>query len=384
MKKSSSYFFVLLCLLFIECKQKHIDKEVDIPVKLHPVDPGIAEKVYASKIFDSIVYIPLETTAQAIVGEITKVEIIDSLIYCLDRQTHAIWCFNQKGKYVNHIHKRGQGPGEYVSIFDFTVDRLNNLIAILDRNTKKILWYTLSGKFVKSTKLEVSPSNFGLLNDNKILAYTRGVDIFMKGNDGTLGYNYFIIDSTGKTDAYFPYNDVTDNLVGNKIMEVNDNKVLATYAANDIIYEFDMDGNLTLKHVIDFGKYRIPLEKTKDEKYTRELFSNPQYAQRASVYYSDNYFLVTYSFEGRVRFWLCNNKNDKNIVGSFLENDIDFISLADPTPLTVRDNKIYYLKDAYFILKQKHDGKPAYLNIPTLSSLKEDDNAVLMIGYLKF
>jgi hypothetical protein len=370
--------------LCFECKQKHIAKEIDAPVKLHPVDPGIAEKVYASKIFDSIVYVPLETTDQAIVGRITKLEAADSLLYFLDRQTNTIWCFNQKGQYVSHIHKQGQGPGEYITISDFAVDKVNNLIAVLDRSMRKILWYTFSGNFVKSMKIEISPSDFGLLNDNKILAYTRGADLFMKGNDGTLGYNYFIIYSTGKTDAYFPYNNATDNLTGNKVIDINDNKVLATYASNDTVYEFNMDGNLMLKHVFDFGKYRIPLEKAKDEEYAFELFSNPQYASRGSVYYSSDYFLITYGFENRVRFWLCNNKNNKHINGSFLENDIDFISLANPTPIMIRKNKVYYLKDVDFIVKQKHDGKPAYLNIPILSSLKEDDNPVLMIGYLKF
>jgi hypothetical protein len=358
---------------------------VDTPVKSHTIDPGKAEKVYASKIFDSIAYVPLETTDAAIVGRITKMEVTDSLIYMLDQQTKTIWCFDQKGKYVSHIHKLGQGPGEYVSLFDFAIDRINNYIVILDRSAgAKILWYTFSGEFVKSRRLEVFADKFGLFNDGKILAYTRGSDLFLKNNDGTLGFNYFVIDSAGKIDAYFPYNDDMDDLIINKIIEINDGKILATYAANDTVYEFNGDGNLILKHVIDFGKYRIPVEKSLNKNHAHEIRNNPKYAHRDIVFYSGNYTFLTYSFERRVRFVLRNNKTDKNIIGNFLENDIDYVSLANPEPIMIRDNKLYYLRDAYFVIKQKHDGKPAYLNIPALSAIKEDDNPVLMIGYLKF
>jgi hypothetical protein len=81
---------------------------------------------------------------------------------------------------------------------------------------------------------------------------------------------------------------------------------------------------------------------------------------------------------------LRNNKADKSIIGNFLENDIDFISLANPEPLKIQDNKVYYFRDADFIIKQKHDGKPAFLNIPSLFTLDNEDNPVLMVGHLKF
>jgi hypothetical protein len=365
MKKIVTYFLFLLCLLCFGCKQKHSVDAVNTDITVHSVDLDKAGKVYASEIFDSIVYVPLETTDVALLGRITKMEIADSLFFLLDKQTHTIWCFDQKGKYINHIHRLGQGPEEYVSIFDFTVDIADNLIAVLDRNTKKILWYTFSGKFVKSRRIEVSAMRFGLLNDNKILAYTNGADFYMKGGNASLAYNYFIIDSVDKITAYFPHNEMTDNLLGIKIIEINDGKVLATYAANDTVYEFSRDGELILKHVIDFR-------------------NNSQYAHRDAVYYSDNYTLLTYTHENRARFILRNNKTDKSIIGNFLENDIDFISLANPEPVKIQDNRIYYLKDVDFITKQKRDGKPVYPNIPALSVLKNEDNPVLLIGYLKF
>jgi hypothetical protein len=351
---------------------------------VHSIDIDKAEKVYASKIFDSIVYVPLETTNIALLGRITKMEIADSLLFLLDSQTHTIWCFDQKGKYINHIHRRGQGPEEYVSIFDFTVDKVNNLIAILDRNTKKILWYTFSAEFVKSRRIEVSAMCFGLLNNNKILAYTNGADIYMKGGNASLAYNYFIIDSVDDITAYFPYNEITDNLLGIKIIEINDSKVLTTYAANDTVYEFSRDGELILKHVIDFGKHRIPVEKSISTEHAREIRNNSEYAHRGAIYYSDNYTLLSYFHENRTRFILHNNKTNKSIIGNFLENDIDFISLANPEPIRIQDNKVYYLKDIDVITKQRHDNKPAYLNIPILSVLKDEDNPVLLIGYLKF
>jgi hypothetical protein len=100
--------------------------------------------------------------------------------------------------------------------------------------------------------------------------------------------------------------------------------------------------------------------------------------------YSKEYSLLTYIFEKRLRFLLRNNKTGKSLNSSFLENDMSFISLANPNPIRIDGNKIFYIREAHFVMEQKHNDKPAYLNIPSLSSLKEDDNPVVMIGYLKF
>jgi hypothetical protein len=382
MNKILYFSLIVLCL---GCKHKYNTVGTDIDsIKIYSIDPGNAKKIYASEVFDSIAYIPLESSNDdALIGHITKVEIRGSLIYLLDAQTSTIWCFDYKGRYVSKIHKIGQGTEEYVSIYDFTVDHTGNFILILDRTMRKIIWFTTSGKFVKNMRIPVAASNFGLFKNNKILAYTRGVDIFMNHGNEFLGYNCFVIDSAGKSYAYFPYKDETDNLIKEKTIEFNDNKFLINYASNDTIYEFDEIGNLVKKHVIDFGNYRIPTGKVSGEQQI-SFRNNPKYASLDNVYYSNNYSIVTYSFEKRVRFTLRNNKTGKSIIGSFLENDMDFISLANPTPIRLQDNRIYYLKDADFIMKQKHDKIPAYINIPSLSYLKEDDNPVLMIGYLKF
>jgi hypothetical protein len=375
--------YILLFLLSLGCGQKQNTKWVEASIKLYPVDPSKAEKIYASAIFDSIVYIPLESSNEVVVGEISKLEIVDSLFYILDTKAKTIWCFNQKGKYINKIAKRGQGPGEYVSLFDFTVDRVNNHILVLDRSLRKILTYDFSGRFVKNERIEVHANKFGILNDNKILAYTRGTDMFLKKNDGTLGYNFFIIDSTGKTDAYFPYIHSIDNIITNKAIEINDGKVFVNYAGHDTIYEFSMDGNILLKHVIDFGDYHLPIENVSNESVAIDLRNSPKYAKLDEVYYSNDYSLIIYDFESRLRFALRNNKTGKSSNGSFLENDIDFISLANPAPIKIQRNKLFYIKEAEFVIQQKHEKKPAYLNIPALSTLKEDDNPVIMIGYLK-
>jgi hypothetical protein len=154
------------------------------------------------------------------------------------------------------------------------------------------------------------------------------------------------------------------------------------YAGQDTIYEFDRNGRLLVKHVIDFGNLHRPIEKARDEKVAFEIRSNPKYASNDLFFYSKDYSLLTYSFERRARFLLRNNKTGKSLDASSLENDMSFISLA--APIKIHENKIFYIREAHFVMGQKHDNKPAYLNIPALSSLKEDDNQVIMIGYLNF
>ncbi|MDR3060782.1 MAG: 6-bladed beta-propeller, partial [Dysgonamonadaceae bacterium] len=55
--------------------------------------------------------------------------------------------FNKKtGKFLNNIGSYGQGPNEYLNVYDFQLDEKNNRIYLLPWQAKKILVYDLKGK----------------------------------------------------------------------------------------------------------------------------------------------------------------------------------------------------------------------------------------------
>ena len=380
--------FIICLLLFglTSCSPKQSDTFInDVMLKDYPVNPKDAELIYASSIFDSIAYVCLPFTDSTVIGSIEKLEIFDSHYYFWDRIGKKIWCYDFNGDYVFQLDKRGQGPGEYIQINDFNIDRERQQIQILDRGSRKILCYDMAdGRYIKDVKIDVAAWHFAVLQ-NGFLLYTRGVDIFMGKDEHLYGYNVFVTDSLGilQEERYFPYDEIADNLVGYNTFENHNQQILFSYSRNDTIYEFDNTGQLICKILFDFGKYKVPLKtiKTKDE--LSNYMNKPNYGEIQNTFQTLQYIFARYNFENRIRFLLMNKRTEKIINCRFLENDIDYISFHNPTPISAWQNQLIFVKNASEIVTQKKEGKPIHESIPQLSLLKEDDNPVIVIAYLK-
>ena len=69
---------------------------------------------------DTVLYVPLETTLESLVGNIKQIWTNDSLILinCMQQE---LMMFKINGEFVGRVGKIGRGPGEYVSVFCFDV-----------------------------------------------------------------------------------------------------------------------------------------------------------------------------------------------------------------------------------------------------------------------
>jgi hypothetical protein len=121
----------------------------------------------ASQVFDSIRFIPLETTKESLFGSIDQLEITDSFFIILDRRGASILVFNRNGK----LHKRiiTGGANKYFSYF--AIDRNTNSIVVLNNYAKALLIYDFDGNLKQK---QTSPE------------YLQSLNIF--GN-GTVLYN---------------------------------------------------------------------------------------------------------------------------------------------------------------------------------------------------
>jgi hypothetical protein len=246
----------------------------------------------------------------------------------------------------------------------------------LDRDTRKILFYNLNGEYITDLKIGIAPTRFTMLADN-FLFYTSGSDIYMGKNKEEFGYNFFLVNKEGQIiSKYFPHNELTDNTMGNKVFENYQNSVFVHYADHNTIYEFDGSGDIINKIGFDFGKHKMSDGLSTNDK------NNPHYASIFQAFYSEMFMYVVYSYRMRLRFILHDNKTEKQINGSILENDIDYIPFLNPAPIKIIENKLLFVKEAGDIFKQEKDKKKIYEDIEQLSSLKEDDNPVIAIIHL--
>ena len=377
---------LILAILIVSCVKKQLNmtyiNEEHIVVDIYSLEPTSENKINLSSIADSINYIPLETDDNILVGSVNKIEIVDSLFYILDKKTDKIWCFNSLGEFIFELFRKGQGPEEYTKIQDFCIDQTNNNIVIWDRNIGKILYYDLSGKYEKNEYINIKPLEFCLLEGSKLF-FTGGRDIFMGKDKNQYGYNCFVYDNNKQiTFRYFPYIEFLDDLSKDKTIDSYESNAIVQYGVNDTIYKINKYGLITNKILFDFGKNRLPLKSVISNNLS-EFLNSQSYSYITEALGSEHFLYATYNYKGRIRFIIKNNKTNKIINGSIIENDIDLIHYLNPTPIKLLNNKVYFVKEASEICTQEKDNKKIHRDIKSLSLLNEFDNPVIVIINLR-
>lgn len=94
----------------------------------------------------------LETTDASLLQDPRKVILRNDTFVIFDRSLSSILFFDKNGKFINKIHRIGQGPGEYIKLYDVCLDTQNNCLALLVPY-KKILYYSLSGVYLGEESL---------------------------------------------------------------------------------------------------------------------------------------------------------------------------------------------------------------------------------------
>lgn len=123
-----------------------------------------------SLIAKNIEYIPLETNKKSFFHpEIVKYRFKDSLIVLSDGD--KILVFNRNGKFIRRIGKTGKGPGEHLRIHGFDIN--GDTLYCSSSGTRKIIKYTLEGKYIGETNLKSQAAYFRSLGDKGFGWYDR-------------------------------------------------------------------------------------------------------------------------------------------------------------------------------------------------------------------
>ena len=98
----------------------------------------------------------LETNKSCLIGRIDKIQVFDQKIFILDiDMAKSLYIFDMEGHFIRKIGNTGGGPGEYASPSDFTIDRENKIVYVLDSRMRRINKYDISsGIFIHSIQLE--------------------------------------------------------------------------------------------------------------------------------------------------------------------------------------------------------------------------------------
>ena len=152
------YLIIFICISCHAHSQKTVESKEKGKFVIDLDNPNKSqEEVFSySKLYKNVKAIFLETNESCLIGRIDKIQVCDQFILVLDRMiAKSLFVFDNEGRFIRKIGNIGNGPGEYISISDFTIDKENKTIFLLDKSLERIHKYELTlGKYINSIKLD--------------------------------------------------------------------------------------------------------------------------------------------------------------------------------------------------------------------------------------
>ena len=290
-----------------------------------------SDVLFISEMFCDLELIPLETTENSLIGEISRILIHDEKIFILDEDvSESVLVFNMDGSFKYKISASGNGPNEYTSPpEDMFIDSDNNQLILI---TEDIMFFDAdNGSFIK----RIQPHTTGYISfiRQDVYAYysfftnysseNQKYNLSIQNNDSTHRYlpiqNYLL--NKDLVRPMFPFHSYNYN-----------GDVFFTEKYNDTVYHITPDMLKPMRY-IDFGKYKITeselsgiarADNTNNLKYMF-MSGNSSYAGDISLYAeTPYYYYFNYSYKGAVYDFLFNKSTGKTFHSNATHDDIAF------------------------------------------------------------
>jgi 6-bladed beta-propeller len=120
--------------------------------------------------------IKLETSKDSLLGRIGRVRVDKTngdLVIGDFRNTNQVLRFNKKGEFICKYGRKGQGPGEYVEVYNFTLTNKGDVILL---TRLKLIKFSKNGTFLQESRTNVYAAYIECQNDLiyvSVLRYDR-------------------------------------------------------------------------------------------------------------------------------------------------------------------------------------------------------------------
>jgi hypothetical protein len=170
--------FTLIMITIFGCRPIE-DKRV--PVTLTPIPIPEEKTIKLSDFVTDIEYSILPEGAS--VARIDEAQKFENLYFLADYEiTKSISIINENLELVGNIDVYGEGPGEYLTFLDFTINKSEKTVDLLSLN--KVVKYDFNGNFLKEHKLPGIISKIEHIGKSNYLLYkSKGLHENFKGPD---------------------------------------------------------------------------------------------------------------------------------------------------------------------------------------------------------
>ena len=201
MKSIIYYFSMISIFFFLSCTgwkdKKNMESDI-ITVNLDERD-----EISTKDLFSEIQLIPLETTPESLIRNITQIKFFEDRyyihFYSISKFFVLFWVLNFKFAITVNVN----GPGEYLNLTDFAIDTTRRNLVVLCAVSNALFFYDLGGKFIEKKKLpEIAGAYNSLQFQNKdtIAFFTYDYDHRLK---------FYSLSRNEILDEYFP-EDIKD------------------------------------------------------------------------------------------------------------------------------------------------------------------------------
>ena len=287
--KSPQIMLILMC--FTMCNQKAQDENSIF------VDLDNPENVSLFDYFRFIELIPLETSQDVLIADITKIILHQNIIYVLDQKQSIIFVFDQKGEFLLKIDKKGQGPGEYSSVQDININPFSGNLEILEPYGSLHI-YDLSGNYIETKRVTYdgfhAVHGFAIAANNIHLFYTRF---------DPKKFIYFNLDEKKLLREEFTENREISRLLGAKSLYQYQDEWYIFRPIHPVVYKVGQE-KLEVAFQFNFGAYTkegktgtfSDESRSNWSKYLEEVFAQFPYSMN-TVRHNSKYVLALLSWK---------------------------------------------------------------------------------------
>lgn len=291
--------FILFPIIIIYCKPINNKKLGDNSRVLYfDVENWDKNSVIPQDIVRSVSFIPLETNANCLITRVRKIIPFNDKYYILDapQSNNTVFIFDFSGKFLGTIGKYGYGPGEFIMLSDFVVDKKRNQGYILDMQLRKVLIFKLnSGEFIGELKFDFLTNNFAM-PDYEVFSFNLN-NFDSKIAPGS--YSIVITDrKISNQQSFVPKNEYDPNFGYNHHFFQSENTYW-TSAFGDTVYKVTPTQCLP-SIVLNYGKSKIPakelrIDGNEGHRHLVQLFTSDRWMNGIeNVWENENF--ITYNF----------------------------------------------------------------------------------------
>jgi len=387
--KTNTFLFIILFATFsckndkklieLEGKAQHIIK---IPL-LSAIKKEKQEKL--SAIIDSSFVVKLETNKNCLINNIDKMIVYEDKIYILDKKkSNGVFEFTKEGKFIKKFGKKGKGPGEYIDLKAFTINKKERRVILFDWSRKRFLAYNLQGDYIGSRKIEFYLNDFTMNEGNYVLDIHNRI---RSANDREKKFSIASLDnkavtintffnSTIKIDGYASFKNLSKDKervffkepYSNKIHEIKDGKSL-------LLFELDFEDitlpKSLLQEELDYGSLRNELS---TKKYT---FMNSTFGYQII----DDVLSFSIQHGKNINKYIYSVNKEKLYPVDFLVNDSDGFGLIGNTIGSYDRYLVNYVHPEWIIPMREFTKSNKIKQF--LAELEVTDNPILIFNRLK-